>query len=282
MASIVEAGVLGRLFVGHLTEQQEKQKVAPGRGHCSTRGASSFPDSTGLRITERRRRIQASLVAATAAARSAPQSFSTAQQIVCCEAQETLTGTTRVNAGESVQGAYQCRLSCFRKGSRRLQVTAAVKQLQGSVMKGEGLRFAVVVARFNEIITKALLTGALETFEKYLVPDEHIDVIWVPGSFEIPVVAQNLATSAKYDAVLCIGAVVRGDTSHYDAVANSAASGIMSAAIKTGVPCIFGVLTCDNMQQAIDRAGGKAGNKGAEAAISAIEMASLFRHHIRT
>lgn len=95
MASILEAGVLGRLFVGHLTKQQEKQKVAPGKGHCSTRGASSFPDSTGLRITERRRRIQASLVAATAAARSAPRSFSTAQQIVCCEAQETLTGTTR-------------------------------------------------------------------------------------------------------------------------------------------------------------------------------------------
>jgi hypothetical protein len=96
MASIVEAGVVGRLFVGHLTEQQEKQKVAPGRGHCSTRGASSFPDSTGLRITGRgrRRRIQASLVAATAAARSATRSFSKAQQFVCCAAQETLTGTT--------------------------------------------------------------------------------------------------------------------------------------------------------------------------------------------
>ncbi len=95
MASIVEAGVVGRLFVGHLTQQQEKQKVVPGRRHCSTRGASSFPDSTGLRITGRRRSIQASLVAATAAARSAPRSFSTAQQIVCCEAQETLTRTTR-------------------------------------------------------------------------------------------------------------------------------------------------------------------------------------------
>ncbi len=94
MASILEAGVVGRLFVGHLTEQQEKQKVAPGRGHCSTRGASSFPDSTGLRITGRRRRIQVSLVAATAVARSAPRSFSTAQQIVCCEAQETLTRTS--------------------------------------------------------------------------------------------------------------------------------------------------------------------------------------------
>jgi hypothetical protein len=93
MVSIVEAGVLGRLFVGHLTEQQEKQKVAPGRGHCITRGASSFPDSTGLRITGRRRRIQASLVTATAAARSATRSFSTAQQVVCCEAQKTLTGT---------------------------------------------------------------------------------------------------------------------------------------------------------------------------------------------
>lgn len=105
-------------------------------------------------------------------------------------------------------------------------------------------------------------------------------MIWVPGSFEIPVVAQQLALSEKYHAVLCIGAVVRGCTTHYDAVANSAAAGIMSASLDANVPCIFGVLTTENMEQAIDRAGGKAGNKGAEAAMTAIEMASLFQHQL--
>eukprot|EP00246_Nothoceros_aenigmaticus_P001219 TRINITY_DN11648_c0_g2_i1.p1 TRINITY_DN11648_c0_g2~~TRINITY_DN11648_c0_g2_i1.p1 ORF type:complete len:136 (+),score=21.95 TRINITY_DN11648_c0_g2_i1:63-410(+) len=110
--------------------------------------------------------------------------------------------------------------------------------------------------------------------------EENIDVVWVPGSFEIPLVAQVLAKSGKYEAILCIGAVVRGATSHYDAVANSAASGIMSAGLNTGVPCIFGVLTCETMEQAIDRAGGKAGNKGAECALAAIEVASLLHHSL--
>ncbi|GFQ04711.1 6 7-dimethyl-8-ribityllumazine synthase chloroplastic [Phtheirospermum japonicum] len=118
-----------------------------------------------------------------------------------------------------------------------------------------------VVARFNEIITRPLLEGALDTFKKYSVKEEDVDVVWVPGAFEIGVVAEKLGKSRKYQAVLCIGAVIRGDTTHYDAVANSAASGVLSAGLNSGVPCIFGVLTCDNMEQ--------------------IEMASLFEHHLK-
>ncbi|KAI3459887.1 hypothetical protein Pfo_016550 [Paulownia fortunei] len=159
--------------------------------------------------------------------------------------------------------------------------TLAVRQLTGSLTSAEGLRFAIVVARFNEIITKPLLEGSLDTFKKYSVKEEDIDVVWVPGSFEIGLVAEKLGKSRKYHAVLCIGAVIRGDTSHYDAVANSAASGVLSAGLNSGVPCIFGVLTCDNMEQALNRAGGKSGNKGAEAALTAIEMASLFEHHLK-
>ncbi|KAK1315408.1 hypothetical protein QJS10_CPA06g01519 [Acorus calamus] len=158
---------------------------------------------------------------------------------------------------------------------------AGVQHLRGSPMRTEGLRFAVVVAKFNEVVTKLLLEGALETFRRYLIKDEDVVVVEVPGSFEIPVVATLLAKSGKYHAVLCIGAVVRGDTTHYDAVANSAASGVLSAGLNSGVPCIFGVLTCDDMDQALNRAGGKSGNKGAEAALSAIEMASLLEHHLK-
>ncbi|XP_027346765.1 6,7-dimethyl-8-ribityllumazine synthase, chloroplastic isoform X2 [Abrus precatorius] len=167
------------------------------------------------------------------------------------------------------------------KGGSALLQTAAVRHLTGSVIRTQGLRFAVVVARFNEIITKQLLEGALSTFKNYSVRDEDIDVVWVPGSFEIGVVAAKLGKSGKYHAILCIGAVVRGDTTHYDAVANSAASGVLSASLNSGVPCIFGVLTCENMDQALNRAGGKSGNKGAEAALTAIEMASLFEHHLK-
>lgn len=159
--------------------------------------------------------------------------------------------------------------------------TAAVRHLVGSVTKTQGLRFAVVVARFNEFITKQLLEGALTTFSNYSIQDEDVDVVWVPGSFEIGVTAQRLASLGKYHAILCIGAVIRGDTTHYDAVANSAASGVLSAGLQSGVPCVFGVLTCDDMEQAINRAGGKSGNKGAETAMTAIEMASLFEHQLK-
>ncbi|CAJ1935698.1 unnamed protein product [Sphenostylis stenocarpa] len=161
------------------------------------------------------------------------------------------------------------RIAVQSKGRSSLTRTDAVRHLTGSVTKAHGLRFAVVVARFNEIITKQLLEGALGTFKNYSVQDEDIDVVWVPGSFEIGVVAERLGKSGKYHAILCIGAVIRGDTTHYDAVANSAASGVLSAGLNSGVPCIFGVLTCDNMDQALNRAGGKSGNKGAEAALTA-------------
>ncbi|KAF3451102.1 hypothetical protein FNV43_RR07191 [Rhamnella rubrinervis] len=158
---------------------------------------------------------------------------------------------------------------------------AAVRHLVGSVTRTQGLRFAVVVSRFNEIVTKQLLEGALTTFNNYSIEEENIDVVWVPGSFEIGIVATRLGKSGRYNAILCIGAVIRGDTTHYDAVANSAASGVLSAGLNSGVPCIFGVLTCDNMEQALNRAGGKSGNKGAEAALIAIEMASLFEHNLK-
>ncbi|XAR64529.1 6,7-dimethyl-8-ribityllumazine synthase [Bertholletia excelsa] len=167
------------------------------------------------------------------------------------------------------------------QSSLSLTRTAAARQLTGSLTATEGLRFAVVVARFNQIVTKQLLEGALDAFQTFSVKEEDIDVVWVPGSFEIGVVAERLGKSRKYHAIVCIGAVIRGDTSHYDAVANSAASGVLSAGLKSGVPCIFGVLTCDNMEQALNRAGGKSGNKGFEAALTAIEMASLFEHHLK-
>ncbi|KAK9091678.1 hypothetical protein Sjap_024855 [Stephania japonica] len=168
-----------------------------------------------------------------------------------------------------------------KKSRAAFALASAVRHLEGFVTKTEGLRFAIVVARFNEVVTRLLLQGALETFKKYSVREEDIDVVWVPGSFEIPVAAERLGRLAKYQAIVCIGAVIRGDTTHYDAVANSAASGVLSAGLKSGVPCIFGVLTCDDLDQALNRAGGKSGNKGAEAALTAIEMASLFEHHLK-
>ncbi|XP_057872574.2 6,7-dimethyl-8-ribityllumazine synthase, chloroplastic isoform X2 [Cryptomeria japonica] len=178
-----------------------------------------------------------------------------------------------------LQSVSVSNANCWRK-SNTLTVYATVRQLTGSITKPEGLRF-VVAARFNDIITKPLVEGALEGFRRHSVREEDIDVIWVPGSFEIPLVAQTVAKSGKYHAVICIGAVVRGATTHYEAVVNSASSGVLSAGLNSGVPCILGVLTCDTMEQAMDRAGGKVGNKGAEAAVTAIEMASLFQHHLR-
>ncbi|XP_023546359.1 6,7-dimethyl-8-ribityllumazine synthase, chloroplastic-like [Cucurbita pepo subsp. pepo] len=139
----------------------------------------------------------------------------------------------------------------------------------------------LVVGRFNEIVTRPMLEGALSTFKSYSVQDEDIDVVWVPGSFDIPVVAERLGTSGKYHAVLCIGAVIRGDTSHYDAVVSSSASGVLSAGLKSGVPCVFSVLTCDNLDQAFNRAGGKHGNKGSEGALTAMELASLFEYDLK-
>lgn len=138
-------------------------------------------------------------------------------------------------------------------------------------------RFALVAARFNHFIVEHLVHGALDGLKRHGVSEDAIDLAWVPGSFEIPLVAQRLAASRKYAAVICLGAVIRGDTSHYDHVAGEAAKGVANAALATGVPVIFGVLTCDTLEQAINRAGAKAGNKGFEAALTAIEMVNLLK-----
>ncbi len=144
-------------------------------------------------------------------------------------------------------------------------------------LDGQGLRVAVVAARFNEFVTRQLLTGALETLAHHGVRDEDISLAWVPGSFELPIVAKALGQSGQYDAIICLGAVIRGETDHYEMVANQAASGISAAGRETGVPTIFGVLTTENMDQAINRAGGKSGNLGSNAAVAAIETARLVK-----
>lgn len=141
----------------------------------------------------------------------------------------------------------------------------------------QNLKYGIVVGRFNEFITSKLLGGALDGLKRHGVEDEEIEIAWVPGAFEIPLIAQKMAESGKYDAVITLGTVIRGSTSHYDFVCNEVAKGVAAISLKTGVPAIFGVLTTDNIEQAIERAGTKAGNKGWEAAISAIEMANLTK-----
>ncbi len=148
--------------------------------------------------------------------------------------------------------------------------------IEGTFATPQG-RFALVAARFNAAIVDALVGGALDGLKRHGVADDAIDVVRVPGSFEIPFVAQRLAGGKRYAAVICLGAVIRGDTDHYDYVAGEAASGVARAALATGVPVIFGILTCDTLEQAIDRAGAKAGNKGFDAAVTAIEMVNLLR-----
>jgi len=138
-------------------------------------------------------------------------------------------------------------------------------------------RFAIVTARFNEFVVNQLVDGAMDALARHGVPENAIDLVHVPGSFEIPLVAQKLGKTGKYAAVICLGCVIRGDTDHYDHVAGAAATGIASAALNSGIPVIFGVLTCETLEQAINRAGGKAGNKGAEAALTAIEMVNLMK-----
>lgn len=144
-------------------------------------------------------------------------------------------------------------------------------------ISGKGLKFGIVVARFNEFITSKLLGGALDTLHRHEAEDEDVDVAWVPGAFEIPMVAKKMAESGKYDAVICLGTVIRGSTSHYDYVCNEVSKGIAQVGLSTGVPTIFGVLTTENIEQAIERAGTKAGNKGADGAMAAMEMANLLK-----
>ena len=146
---------------------------------------------------------------------------------------------------------------------------------RGSI-DGKRLRIAVVASRFNETICKRLVDGALDALSRHGVADDDISLTWVPGAFEIPSAAQRIAASGEVDAVVAIGAVIRGETAHFDYVAGPAASGVSSASLATGVPIAFGVLTTDTTEQAADRAGGKLGNKGYEAAVAAIEMANLF------
>ncbi|MDD6730185.1 6,7-dimethyl-8-ribityllumazine synthase [Hugonella massiliensis] len=139
------------------------------------------------------------------------------------------------------------------------------------------IKIGIVNARFNEFITGKLLTGALDGLHRRGVTDDNIDVAWVPGAFEVPLIAKKMATSGKYDAVIALGAVIRGATSHYEAVVNEVSKGIASISLESGVPVMFGVLTTENIEQAIERAGSKAGNKGSECAEGAIEMVNLIR-----
>ena len=137
-------------------------------------------------------------------------------------------------------------------------------------------RFAIVASRFNALVTEALWTGCRDTFVRHGVPEDRLDLVWVPGSFEIPLVARKVAESGQYAAVICLGCVIRGETGHYDHVAGQAASGVMQAGLETGVPVIFGILTTETVEQALNRAGLKLGNKGADAALAAIEMVNLL------
>ncbi len=149
--------------------------------------------------------------------------------------------------------------------------------VEGFLM-GRGLKIGIIVARFNDFITNRLLEGALDTLQRHEVIEDDILICRVPGAFEIPLAAEKLAQSGHYDAIICLGAVIRGATSHYDYVCNEVSKGIASVGLKTGVPTIFGVITTENIEQAIERAGTKSGNKGSDAALSAIEMANLMRN----
>jgi len=151
-----------------------------------------------------------------------------------------------------------------------------MKVFEGS-FAAKGIRVGIVAARFNEFITSKLLDGALDCLRRHDVNEESIDVAWVPGAFEIPLIASKMAKSGKYDAVICLGAVIRGSTTHYDYVCSEVSKGIANVSLNSDVPVLFGVLTTDNIEQAIERAGTKVGNKGYDCAAGAIEMANLIR-----
>lgn len=150
-----------------------------------------------------------------------------------------------------------------------------MKIYEGNLI-GKGKKFGIVVSRFNEFITKKLLEASLDCLIRHEVNENDIDVVWSPGSYEIPLIALNLAKSKKYDAIICLGAVIRGGTSHYEYIASEVAKGIANVNLETGVPAIFGVITAESLEQAIERAGTKDGNKGWQAGLSAIEMANLI------
>ena len=151
-----------------------------------------------------------------------------------------------------------------------------MKEYKGELVAPAKAKYAVLVSRFNDFVTSKLLSGCIDTLQRHGVADENVEVVWAPGSFEIPVLAQKLAACGRYDAVICLGAVIRGGTDHYQYIAAEVTKGVAAASMSTGVPCIFGVLTCDTIEQAVERAGTKAGNKGSDAAVSAIEMTNLI------
>ncbi|WFR56471.1 6,7-dimethyl-8-ribityllumazine synthase [Anaerocolumna sp. AGMB13025] len=151
-----------------------------------------------------------------------------------------------------------------------------MRTMEGNLI-GQGLKFGIIAGRFNEFISGKLVSGALDALKRHGVEEKEIDITWVPGAFEIPLIAKKMAKSNKYDGVICLGAVIRGATPHFDYVSNEVTKGIAHVSLETEVPVIFGVLTTDNIEQAIERAGTKAGNKGYDAAVTAIEMANLIR-----
>ena len=151
-----------------------------------------------------------------------------------------------------------------------------IKTYEGNLV-AEGLKFGIVIARFNEFITSKLLGGTLDALKRHGASVDNVEIAWVPGAFEIPLTAKKMAVSKKYDAVICLGTVIRGSTSHYDYVCAEVSKGVAHVGLESGVPTLFGVLTTDTIEQAIERAGTKAGNKGFDAAVSAIEMANLLK-----
>lgn len=152
-----------------------------------------------------------------------------------------------------------------------------MKIYNGNLISGEG-KYGIVISRFNEFIGSKLLSGAIDALERHGVDEANIEIAWVPGAFEIPLVAKKMAKTGRYDSVICLGAVIRGSTPHFDIVANEVSKGIAHIGLETEVPIIFGVLTTDSIEQAVERAGTKAGNKGFEAAVTAIEMANLLKN----
>lgn len=152
-----------------------------------------------------------------------------------------------------------------------------MKLFEGKLVAPEGMKVAIVASRFNEIIVKKLLDGAVDGLVRHGVKDDNITAVWVPGAFEIPIIADKLAASGKYDAVIAVGAVIRGATSHYDYVCNEVSKGVAQVGLKNGIPVLFGIITTENIEQAIERAGSKAGNKGYDCALSAVEMVNLMK-----
>ena len=151
-----------------------------------------------------------------------------------------------------------------------------MKTIEGK-LDAKGMKFGIVIARFNEFISGKLLSGCLDGLKRHGVEDKNLDLVWSPGAFEIPLLAKKMAASKKYDAVICLGAVIRGSTPHFDYVAAEVSKGVAQVGLESGLPVIFGVLTTDNLEQAIERAGTKSGNKGFDAALAAIEMANLMK-----